>query len=368
MAVKKARIKTGIKGIPHEKGYSAVDYYFHYDLDKKDLSKIAKDYVKKTYSGEDAEAILACAEWNFNTYGGIVAAIYCMENNIEFPPAYARYPEEVKQYFDFLIAKGKAVLRTRTALEEVNSTKKILTPQQRLANKINETVMVDIDNLEDEWCEGKTTELDIVEKFRLNDLKGMAVAPVVEYLERWLPEYEDAHSGSCPDAKEAYAHLSKRELTRRIKVIKQMLADLDKFRFASKATRTTRVKKPRAADKQVARVRFQKQDTTYNIASVDPIKLVGASTLYAFNTKTRKLTYYFTDATSGFEISGTSIKNFDIEQSTQLTLRANKVDEVLSVVLKKTPNQINKYLDTLSSKKTTPNGRLNDDTILLRIA
>jgi hypothetical protein len=86
-----------------------------------------------------------------------------------------------------------------------------------------------------------------------------------------------------------------------------------------------------------------------------------------FNTKTRKLTYYFTDATAGFEISGTSIKNFDVEQSTQMTLRANKVDEVLSIVLKKSPTQIGKYLDTLSSKPSTPNGRLNDDTILLRV-
>lgn len=367
MAAKKPRIKTGVKGIPVEKGYSAVSYYFQYDLDKKDISKIAKDFVKKRYSKDDAEAILANSEWNFNTYNGIVSAAYCMENSIEFPDAYQRYPQEVMSYFDNLLAKGKGVLRTKKALEEADSQKKILTPQQRLANKINETIMVDIDTLEDEWFEGKTTELDIVEKFRLNGLKGMAVTPVVEYLKRWLPEYEDAHSGSCAEAKEAYAHLSKRELARRIKVIKQMLADLDKFKFASKATRTTRVKKPKAADKQVAKVKYQKEDTNYNIASVDPINLVGGTSLFAFNTKTRKLTYYFTDATSGFEISGTSIKNFDMEQSIQLTLRANKVDEVLSVILKKTPNQINKYLATLTSKKTTPNGRLNDDTILLRI-
>ena len=367
MAKRNTRVKTGIKGVPVDKGYSAVSYYFQYDLEKKDISKLAKEFVKKKYSKEDAEAIFANAEWNFNTYTGIVSASYCMDNNIEFPEAYASYPQEVTRYFDNLLTKGKGVLRTKQVLEEANSEKKILTPQQRLANKINETVMRDIDTLEDEWFDGKKTELDIVEKFKLNGLKGLAVNPVVEYLERWLPEYEDAHSGTCTEAKEAYAHLGKRELARRIKVIKQMLADLDKFKFAQKATRTTRVKRPKAADKQVARVKYKKEDQEYKLASIDPMKLVGASQLYTFNTKTRKLAYYFTDATSGFEISGTSIKNFDPEQSTQMTLRANKVDEILTVVLKKTAKQVNKYLETLSSKPSLPNGRLNDDTILLRV-
>jgi len=91
-------LKTGIRNIPVEKGFSAIHYHFGYSLDKKDVSKIAKAYVKKHYSKEDAAAILANAEWNFTTYSGIVAAAYCMDNNIEFPEDYASYPQEVNQY------------------------------------------------------------------------------------------------------------------------------------------------------------------------------------------------------------------------------------------------------------------------------
>jgi hypothetical protein len=236
----KPRVKTGIRGIPQNRGFRAVDYYMHYDLEKKDLVKLAKDYIKKNYSKEDAKAINANAEWNFSMYNGIVAAAYCMDNDIDFPEEYARYPEEVVKYFDQLLLKGKGILRTKAALEEVRETKKILTPQQRLLNKIHATVMLDVDKMEDEWYEGEKTDFDIVASFRINELKGMAVAPVVAYLKRMLPEYEDAHSGSCKDAKVAYAHLGKRELTRRMKVINIMITELEKYKIAQKQMRKKR--------------------------------------------------------------------------------------------------------------------------------
>jgi len=230
-------LKTGIRNIPIEKGFNAVHYHFGYSLDKKDVSKIAKQYVKKNYSKEDATAILANAEWNFTAYTGLVAAAYCMDNNIDITDPYANYPTEVDQYFKGLIAKGNGVLRTKAVLEESKVEKKVYTPQQRLAMKINDTVMRDIDTLEDEWYEGQKTDLDIVSKMRIHELKGMAVNPVVEYLKRMLPEYEDAHSGACKDAKAAYAHLGKRELTRRIKVINNMINDLLKWKEDQKTRR-----------------------------------------------------------------------------------------------------------------------------------
>ena len=239
----KPRIKTGIKGIPLDRGFNAVDYYFHYDLEKKDIVKLAKEYVKNNYSKEDAQAINANAEWNFSMYNGIVAASYCMDNGIDFPEKYKEYPEKVVKYFDNLLLNGKGILRTKAVLEKTKETKKILTPQQRLLNKINATVMLDIDKMEDEWYEGKNTDFNIVAAFRINELKGMAVAPVVAYLKRMLPEYEDAHSGDCKDARVAYAHLGKRELSRRMKVINTMITELEKYKEAQKAMRKKRTTK-----------------------------------------------------------------------------------------------------------------------------
>jgi hypothetical protein len=144
-----------------------------------------------------------------------------------------------------------------------------------------------------------------------------------------------------------------------------MLADCDRIRSAAKATRATRVKQPKAADKQVAKVQYKKEDTEFKLVSIPPIKVVGGIRLFTFNTKTRVLSEYLTQDAKGFEISGTSIKNFDKVNSISTKLR--KPDVFIPIVLGKTPNQIRKEWTTLTTKTTVPNGRLNGDTILLRV-
>lgn len=363
MAKKKVvprRPKTGVGAAPVEDFYK-FQYHFHYELENKSVSEVVKNYVKKTFNKNDSQAILANPEWCFTAYSGIAAAIHWMALDKEFPPSYRNYPQEVKNYLTRLIESGKTLLAQKKQDEKAQSNVKVLTPQQRMAKKIFNTILADLDALEDQWCEGEKTDINLYDNFRLHQLKGAAVQPVRERLEAWLSEYEDI------DVKEYYPHLPKVEINRRVKVIKQMLADVDKFKSAAKAARTTKVKRQKAADKQVARVKYQKEDQTYKLVSISPLQIVGATRLYTFNTKSRRLTYYFTDATSGFEVSGTSIKNFDVEQSTQMTLRANKVDEILGVVMRRTPNQIIKALGELSSKPSVPNGRLNEDTILLRV-
>ena len=91
----------------------------------------------------------------------------------------------------------------------------------------------------------------------------------------------------------------------------------------------------------------------------------GKETLYVYNVKNRKLTMYKTNSTKGFEVSGTTVKNI-CDTSKTATLR--KPDEILPLVLNKTMKQIDKQVwDTLTTKISVPNGRINADCILLRV-
>jgi hypothetical protein len=236
---------------------------------------------------------------------------------------------------------------------------------QRLQKKISNTIMQDLLDLEDKWIDGEKAELDIYQEFKRHGLTGAAVASVRQVIEGWLLDYEDAYHKRCEDAVEGYAHLKRPELNRRIKACQDMLADCDRIRSAAKATRATRVKQPKAADKQVAKVQYKKEDTEFKLVSIPPIKIVGGTRLYTFNTKTRALTEYITQDVKGFEISGTSIKNIDKVNSRTVKLR--KPDAFLPIVLGKTPNQIDKEWKTLTTKTSIPNGRLGSDTILLRV-
>ena len=101
------------------------------------------------------------------------------------------------------------------------------------------------------------------------------------------------------------------------------------------------------------------------LISINPVLVPGKHKLYIYNCKNKKLQEYVTTATSGFEISGTSIKNFDKESSKQATLR--KPDVILPDVLNRTEKQIEKIWNTLTTKIDNPTGRINKDCILLRV-
>ena len=144
-----------------------------------------------------------------------------------------------------------------------------------------------------------------------------------------------------------------------------MLADLERIRSATKASRNVKVKRPKSVDKQVAKVQYKKEDNEFKIVSINPIQIPTKTRLYAFNTNNKNVIEYVTESVNGFEISGSTIKNFSKGLSRTICLR--KPLDFLPIVLQKTPKQINDAWKLLKTKTKVPNGRINKDTILLRV-
>lgn len=364
-------LKTGLQAVPvdHKRGFHAIQHYFHYEIDRKDTGVCIKEYIKKNYSKDDIRAANAAPEYKFSMNSGFGATAYLLLNEptFEFTGSVSRYPQALKEFCDALVVEGKEQLASKKAETSEKTNVIVLSPQQRLFNKVNETIMVDLDELEDTWIGGEKTDFEMYDQMKRHDLKGAAVPMIVRRLEGWLLDYSDAYHKKCEQAVEGYSHLTRREIKRRMTVIEKMLSELESFKSAQKAQRAPRVKKPKAADKQVAKVKYKKEDAEFKIASIDPTLIVGANTLYVFNTKYRQLIIYKTDAVKGFEVSGTSIKNFYPDLSTKVTIRANKVDETLKVVLSKSQKQIEKHIGaSITSKPAVPNGRLNEETVILR--
>lgn len=359
----KPRIKTGFAGIPLD-NFERAKHYIHYELDKKPTMEIVKPWIKQNFSKADAAAILANADYNFHMYSHYVAGIIWQRNNLELPLKWHMLYDRTREFYTNLIEPGKVILKKRAIEDKEKAHVVVLTPQQRLFQKVNSTIMVEIDDLEDEWIDGQETEFDMYNRMRFHDIKGAGVDMVRKRVDGWLLDYSDAYNKTCEQAVEGYSHVPRKELKRRMNVCQSMLADLNKLKAATKAVRTTRTKKPKAADKQIARVKFAKENAEYKLASINPVLIIGAMRLFTFNTKTRVLAEYVSDTTTGFEVSGTSIKKFDVTISRQTRLR--KPDDVLPDVLSKTPRQIDTIFKALSTKVAVPNGRLNEDTIILR--
>lgn len=356
------RPKTGLAAAPLD-NFDKCKYYFHYELDRKDTSAVVKDYIKKEFSKDEAKAILAHPEYKFYMYSHWAATIHWINLGLEFPEGKTAYRDKVRGFYEGMIEEGKKILSEKKEDEVTNVVR--LTPQQLMARKINATIMTDLDQLEDEWIDKKKTDLDVYNQFMKHGLKANAVEPVRKRLEGWLLDYEDAYHKRCEQAVEGYSHVNRAELKRRITCVKNMLSDLDKIKAAVKATRKVRVARPKSADKQIQRLKFLKESKEYKLVSINPAQVPGAMRLFTFNEKTRALTEYVTESAGGLEISGTSIKKFDTEASRSVRLR--KPDDMLPLVLKKTPLQIDKEWQKLTTKSTVPNGRINEHTVLLRI-
>ena len=359
----RAKSRVGIAGIPLDKGFSVFKNEFHFNVDRKEVSSTMKSYIKSKMSKSDQRDIFACPEYKFYTFSQYAATAFWSLNKLDSEDLFVYYEEKLQDFLSSLIVLGKRIRAEKKVEETVNVVS--LSPMERLQRKISDTVMQDLLDLEDQWMDGEKTTIDLYKLFQKHGLAGSATLPVRQVIEGWLLDYEDAYHKRDEQAVEGYAHLKKPELNRRIKACQDMLLDLDKIQSATKANRKVRVPKAKSADKQVARVQYKKEDNDFKLVSINPILLIGSRRLYAFNCKSKKLIEYCTQAVNGFEISGSTIKNFDKVNSRQITLR--KPDEFIPIIQKKSINQIDVAWKKLTTKTSIPNGRINKDTILLRV-
>ena len=362
--VLRARARTGLAGIPVDKGFNAVKDYFHLQVDRKDCVSQVKTWVKKNFP-QPSKYILANPEYHFSMTHHAATAFWYNNDLYKNNDADGNTAKEfLNNLFDKmipLIEKGKVIYEEKQKANNIVS----ISPAVKLMRKINNTIMQELLDLEDKWIDGDDATINIYDRFKYHGLTNTAISHVKPMIEGWLLDYEDAYYKRCDQAVEGYSHLKRSTLNHRIKVCKAMLEDLERIRSATKATRNVKVKRPKSVDKQVAKVQYKKEDNDFKIVSINPIQIPTKSRLYAFNTKSKMVIEYITESVNGFEISGSTIKNFSKGLSRTICLR--KRLDFLPIVLQKTPKQIDAAWQTLKTKTKVPNGRINKDTILLRV-
>jgi hypothetical protein len=179
-------------------------------------------------------------------------------------------------------------------------------------------------------------------------------------------ELGEALAKSDEQVVEAYKHYKAADFKRHHAFIQSILDALDQYRSVKKATKKARVKRAPNKEKVVSKLKYMKEQKTLKLVSINPVDIVGAQELWAYNTKTRKLYKYVADSLTGpLGIKGTSITNFDTAKSVGKTLR--KPEEKLKEFAKASKVQLRKFLDDIKATETLGNGRMNSDTVLLKV-
>ena len=360
----------------------ALSFYAYYSS-SKDLKPAVIDWMSvRGYSKEEIKAMNRAPDY----YPGLTAGSLCTCMNRGMPSLHpqaqqyhdkmvgvggiARSDEDfIKEAIQIAIDSGKGIHENIAVSEEENVPveSKLISPMVRLQNKIRSTIIRDLDAMLDRWMDSKdqVEGIKIYEKMREYDLPAQACGQVITWLTKYKDWMTSALDKTDPDLVQGYSYLTAKQLKVRVDVLNDMLDDLNKFKHSAKAERAPREKKLPSAMKQVEKLQYCKQDNDFKITSVNPIRIVGAYRLLAFNSKTRILYDYYAESKTGLLIKGTTLKQVDVILSKCIRLR--KPEDVLPMILNGTAKQIDNAWKKLTTKEAKPNGRINEDMVLIRV-
>lgn len=189
---------------------------------------------------------------------------------------------------------------------------------------------------------------------------------IKEFIESKLQELQLAANNKDEQLVEGFSYLSKKRIKEILNNFNNIIDDISRYCQNTKVSkpRKPRQKKIVSIDKQINKIKYQKEFSSLKIKSIEPSQIIGASQLWVFNTKTNQITCFICD-TPNLSIKGTTIQNFNEKLSIKKKVRKPK--EMLDLVLTGGKPAISKALSNLKTKAAPANGRINEDTILLRV-
>ena len=203
----------------------------------------------------------------------------------------------------------------------------------------------------------------------LNLLKGKGAKAaharlIRDFYRRPLAELEELASGADEQLREAYKHRTRKQIKNFMVFLKEIESACTMLMEEAKVVRKVRTPKAVSKDKIVAKLKYKKQDEALKLVSINPVDIVGSKELWVFNTKTRKLGKYVAAEYQDLTVKGTSISGFDESKSVQKTLR--KPVEQLAAFKAAGKVALRKFLDDINAVDTALNGRVGEDTLLLK--
>ena len=164
---------------------------------------------------------------------------------------------------------------------------------------------------------------------------------------------------------ESYSHLTTMKSVKDIvKLLESYVSDLKKS-YVSKQVAKVRKKKPKDKSKLVQNLKFLVTDAALNVTSVEPINLLNCSEVWTFDTKTRKISKYFSPVSGSITVKGASLVGFDENFSNSRLLRKPETQVKEFSELKK--NDLTKWYSAVKSKSGPVRARLTPTTLILKV-
>lgn len=253
----------------------------------------------------------------------------------------------------------KALTHSTVVRVQVAEKAPVVSIQKRISDRANE-IIGDIEQMIDEGKVGS-----IYDWLKARELPALYSPMIVAYYTPILNELLDALSGVDAQLKEAFAKMPKKKLEALILMYNSIVEEATRYGQVVKKSRVPRKPRKVSVEKKLKGLKYQKEDATYKIASVNPEKVIGCQELWTFNTKYKTLTVFRASGRGGLQFKGTSIIGYDT--TTSVTKRTGRkpeyfIDRVMNggkIVLRKLMEEIKGDVNLAN--------RINENTILLKV-
>ena len=194
-------------------------------------------------------------------------------------------------------------------------------------------------------------------------IKGVHTRAILEWSREKRAEFEEVLTTDDSQLKEGYSNFKKTELKKIIAYCDQVILDCNKV--AQSVVRKARKRKAKSPEQLVAKMKYCLEFKDLSLTSVKSTDIIESMQLWVYNTKTRKLGVYHAEDAGGLSVKGSSIVNFSETKSIQKTLR--KPEVMLPEVLTGGKVFLRNAIDSIKAVESKLTGRINADTILLRV-
>ena len=246
--------------------------------------------------------------------------------------------------------------------EEDQPQAKVVSIQDRINAKASDLIGELEEELDVFFQEG-VIQFDIKKWSLEKGIKPQIAKRIVEHFRPQYEEISEAQAGNDPDLVEAYKRWRKPVLKIMGLFLKRIIDHMTEVDSAGQAIRKPRKKKVKPASVLVSKMNYCASSDT--LKSIDPKEIIGASQLWVFNIKTRNLSVYHAVGHSGLSVRGTTIIGFDTDAS--ITKKLRKPEAVIKPLLEGGKIYLRKIMENIKTSEQKATGRINADTILLRV-
>lgn len=332
--------------------------YYNSNTDDKDKKKWFITHYAKI-DKKVAVELLKVDEYHFRTQG-ILARLIDLGSELQ-EAEMNHYNEGVEKLLSQIKVRQKSQDKQDAAAAKEASPSNVISIQQRMEEKAHDLAGEIEGAIDDFVLGGCKSDFSTKNYLLANQVAGPIAKRIGELFVSTAQEIEEVIEGTDAQLVEGYSHFNKRELKKFLEFVQGIIADCQQMVQTAKANRAPRKRKEVSPTKMVAKMKFLREFAELNLKSVAPTGIIGSSEVWFYNTKYRRVGVYRAE-NGTVSVKGTTIIGFDIKESKAFTLR--KPEEFFKG-LPMGKRALNGAIKKLTTKPTTPNGRINGECILL---